>query len=124
MKIPKPWPRARGVPGPARKVRRRWWSAARDAAAAVPDVRSGATTLIERLPGTVDATWAGAQGTTRALQVLPDSTLRWLAASSLGLGTGFFLAGAPRLLIAAVIAPALMMGAAIALRPIEPTGPA
>ncbi len=55
---------------------------------------------------------------TRVLQRLPDATLRQLAASSMGLGAGFYLAGAPRLIVAIGIAPALLMGAAIALRPI------
>jgi hypothetical protein len=69
------------------------------------------------------ATRAGAHGTTSALQTLPDSTLRGLAASSVGLGAGFYLAGAPRLAIAAGIAPALIMGVAMVLRPGEPVVP-
>ena len=85
--------------------------------------RNGATRLIGRVPGTVNATRAGAHATTSALQILPDSTLRWLAASSVGLGTGFYLAGKRRLVIAAGVAPALIMGAAIALRPIKPVVP-
>ncbi|HEX7472680.1 MAG TPA: hypothetical protein VF323_06330 [Candidatus Limnocylindrales bacterium] len=76
--------------------------------------------LVERVPGTMRATRSRAQGTTSALQTLPDSTLRWLAASSVGLGAGFYLARAPRLIIAAGVAPAVIMGAAIAMRPIEP----
>jgi hypothetical protein len=83
-------------------------------------VRDRATTLYENLPATVRATRDGAQDTTTALQTLPDSTLRWLAASSVGLGAGFYLARAPRLVILAGVAPALIMGAAIALRPIGP----
>jgi hypothetical protein len=65
----------------------------------------------------MQATRNGASATTSALQTLPDSTLRWLAASSVGLGAGLYLAGKQRLLIAAGVAPALIMGAAIALRP-------
>jgi hypothetical protein len=79
-----------------------------------------AKVLIERLPGSMDATVAGANDTTSELQRLPDSTLRLLAASSIGLGVGFYLSGAPRLIVAAGIAPALAMGAAIALRPLVP----
>ena len=79
-----------------------------------------ARTLSERLPGTVDATVAGANDTTTELQRLPDSTLRLLAAGSVGLGAGFYLAGAPRVIVAAGITPALVMGAAIVLRPIVP----
>ena len=77
-----------------------------------------------RVPGTVHATRAGAHGTTSALQTLPDPTLRWLAAGSVGLGAGLSLAGAPRLLVAAGLAPALILGAAIVARPIEPDAPA
>jgi hypothetical protein len=85
--------------------------------------RAAARKLIGRLPRTMRATRAGAHGTTSALQTLPDSTLRGLAASSVGLGAGFYLAGAPRLAIAAGIAPALIMGAAIVLRPTKPNVP-
>jgi hypothetical protein len=83
-------------------------------------VRSGATLLVERVPGTIRATRAGAEGTTTALQTLPDPTLRWLAAGSVGLGAGLSLAGAPRLVVAAGVAPALIVGAAMALRQGEP----
>ena len=51
---------------------------------------------------------------------LPDSTLRWLAAGSVGLGAGLYLAGAPRVVTAAGFSPALAIAAAIVLRPIEP----
>lgn len=90
---------------------------------AVKIARTSAKTLIARVPGTMSATREGARATTSALQTLPDSTLRWLAASSVGLGAGFYLAGKRRLVIAAGVAPALVMGAAIALRPIEPVVP-
>ena len=61
---------------------------------------------------------------TTALQSLPDSTLRWIAATSVGLAAGLRLAGAPRLVSAAGAAPALIVGAVIALRPTEPVVPA
>lgn len=86
--------------------------------------RARARTLIARVPASLHATRAGAHGTTSALQKLPDTTLRWLAASSVGLGAGFYLARAPRLAVAAGVAPALIMGAAMVLRPIEPALPA
>jgi hypothetical protein len=86
--------------------------------------RAGATTLVEGVPATVQATRAGVRATTGALQSLPDSTLGWLAASSVGLGAGLYLAGKRRLVIAAGVAPAVVMGAAIALRPVKPVGPA
>jgi hypothetical protein len=113
--------RARGLPTPARK---HLGNAIRRALKGLMLARRSATTLIERAPGTVRATRAGAHGTTSALQSLPDSTLRWLAAGSVGLGAGFYLSGAPRLVTAAGVAPALVMSAAIALRPTEPVVPA
>jgi uncharacterized protein YjbJ (UPF0337 family) len=85
--------------------------------------QTSTTRIIRRVPGTVRSTWAGAHEATSALQRLPDSTLRWLAASSVGLAAGFKLAGAPRLVTAAGAAPALIMGAAMALRPTEPALP-
>jgi hypothetical protein len=85
--------------------------------------RDGATTVVRRVPATLSATRAGAQATTHALQTLPDSTLRSLAASSAGLGTGLYLAGKRRLAVVAGVVPALIMGAAIALRPARPIVP-
>ncbi len=95
-------------------------SAGRRAADAVEIARSRATTIVEGVPGTLRATRAGARGATTALQALPDSTLRWLTAASVGLAAGLTLAGAPRLVRAAGAVPALLMGAAIALRTTEP----
>lgn len=74
-------------------------------------------TLVSRLPGTLRATRVGANATTSSLQILPDSILQGLAASSVGLGAGFYIAGVPRLVTAAAVAPALIIGAAIVLRP-------
>lgn len=105
---------------PARDPRRHLASVARRVTGALRIARSGARMVVARVPGTMHATQSGARDTTSALQRLPDSTLRWLAATSVGLSAGFYVAGAPRVVIAAGIAPALMMGAAIALRPIAP----
>ena len=91
---------------------------------AIQLVRTSAATVIEQAPGALRAMRAGVGGTTAALQSLPDSTLRWIAASSVGLGAGLRLAGAPRLVSAAGAAPALIAGAVIALRPTEPVVPA
>ena len=71
-----------------------------------------------RVSGALHATRTGAQGTTSALQTLPDTTLMGVAAGSLGVGAGFYLARAPRLAILVGIVPALIMGTAILLRPI------
>ena len=92
--------------------------------ATVRATRNGATKLLRRVPATVSATQAGARATTSALQQLPDSALQSLAASSAGLGAGLYLAGKRRLAIAAGVVPALIVGVAIALRPVKPVAPA
>lgn len=51
------------------------------------------------------------------MQTLPDSTLRGLAGSSVGLAAGFYLARAPRVLTAVAAAPAMAMSWAILVRP-------
>jgi len=61
---------------------------------------------------------ARANDTTSALQILPDSTLRGLAAASAGLGAGFFLAGLPRVVVVAAMVPGMAAGAAIVFRPL------
>ena len=117
----------RHLPGarrPGRDLGRQLGGIVRRASGAIGVARAGATKLAAGMPGSVHATRAGALDATNALQALPDSTLRWLAASSVGLGAGFSLAGAPRLVVAAGVAPAVVMGAAIILRSIEPITPA
>jgi hypothetical protein len=85
--------------------------------AAAKATQAGASTLVGHVPASVKATQAGVQATTSALQQLPDSTLRSLAASSAGLGAGLYLAGKNRLVVVAGIIPAIVVGVAIALRP-------
>lgn len=79
--------------------------------------RRNAGQLAARAAGVLQTTRSGAADTTSALQVLPDSTLRSLAATSIGVGTGFYLARRSRLAVAAGIAPAVLAGLAIILRP-------
>jgi hypothetical protein len=83
----------------------------------------GATRVVARLPRTIRATQAGATEATNALQTLPDPTLRSLAATSVGIGAGLYLARAPRAVVVVGVVPAMIMGAAIALRPTEPAIP-
>ncbi len=90
---------------------------------AVSSAWATATTFIGRVPGTLDATRTGGRQAARSLQGLPDPTLQWLAAGSVGLGAGLFLTGKPRLVIAATIAPAIAMGAAIVARSVERVDP-
>ena len=117
-------PERRSPGNQASDRRRRLASVVRRVSGAAEVARTGATTgaamLVERVPGTLRATRLGAHEVTTALQRLPDSTLRWLAAASVGLGAGLRLAGAPRLVVVAGAAPALLVGAAIALRSTEP----
>ena len=83
-------------------------------------VRRGMSAMRDRAPSAARATRGGARVTTIALQRLPDSTLSWLAATSIGLAAGLQVAGAPRLVRAAGLAPAVFLGAAIATRPVVP----
>jgi hypothetical protein len=64
---------------------------------------------------TMRATRGRANATTSAVQILPDSTLQGLAASSVGFGAGFYLARVPRLMTVDAVAPAMNIGAAIIL---------
>ena len=79
--------------------------------------RTGAARLVDRAPETMHAARAAAVDLTANLQKAPDSTLRWLAATSVGIAAGFYLRRSPRLVVAAGVLPAVVMGAAIALRP-------
>jgi hypothetical protein len=123
MTTPKPGRRPTATTANARSDGKRLTSTVGRISGVIEIARKNAALLLVRVPGTVHATRAGAHDTASALQTLPDSTLRWLAATSVGLGAGFYLAGAPRLVAAAGVAPALILGAAIVLRPIEPVVP-
>ena len=101
--------------------RRRPVNRVRRASGAIHLSLTTARSLLARLPGAARATWVRANATTSALQLLPDSTLQGLAAGSVGLGAGLYLAGLPRFVTAAAVTPAMIIGAAIALRPIEPS---
>lgn len=80
---------------------------------------AAAGVLAAHLPRTARATRVRANATTRALQLLPDSSLQGLAASSIGLGAGFYLAGLPRLVTVVAVTPAMIISAAIVLRPMQ-----
>ncbi len=117
MNVAKGKRRVSGTSPPARHPRRHPAPAGRRLAGVLAIGRTAGRTLVGRVPGTIRATRTGASGTTSALQTLPDPLLRWLVAGSVGLGAGLSLAGAPRLVVAAGMAPALIIGAAIASRP-------
>jgi len=111
------------VSGSAHAIRNRASNLVGRLRVAVRATQAGASNLVARLPATARATQAGARATTSALQPLPDSTLRSLAASSAGLGAGLYLAGKNRLLVALGVVPAIVVGAAIALRPHKTIAP-
>ena len=83
---------------------------------AVDAARSGAGQLGERLPEVIDTVRDGTVASAKTIQALPGPTQRLLGAFSLGLGLGLGIAGAPRLILAVALAPAVFVGATIALR--------
>ena len=86
---------------------------------AVRIARTTGPALRRRSARAVAATRAGLGWTTRRVQAMPSSTSQSLAAGSVGLGAGLLIAGAPRLVAATGVAPAVVIGAAILLRPDE-----
>src|SRR5450759_2476847 len=76
------------------------------AAAALATARVTADEVGTRLPGIASAGVEGAAESVRMLQELADPRLELLAAFSLGIGAGLWLAGAPRLVTLAALSPA------------------
>ena len=91
--------------------------AAAAAAEAIPEVmskvREGVDGVAERLPDALEAARTTAVATTDSLRDMPRSTLRVLAALSVGMGIGLYLAGAPRLVTIAAFSPALLAALAV-----------
>ncbi len=89
----------------------------------VPDLvesaRSGASQVAEHLPDAGRRARVGAQETATQLQTMSDPTLRLLAAGSIGLAVGLYLAGARRPVTLAAMVPAVIAGSAIATRPAQ-----
>jgi hypothetical protein len=87
----------------------------------IPDMlattRTRAEQPLDRVPEAVQGARIGVRRGIAALQRMPDTTLRLLAAGSLGMAAGLRLTGARRLAILAAIAPALIVGSAIGARP-------
>jgi hypothetical protein len=86
---------------------------------AVRMARTTAPMLQRRSARAVAATRAGIAWTATRVQAMPSSTSRSLATGSVGLGAGLFIGGAPRIVAATGVAPAVVIGAAILLRPDE-----
>lgn len=85
--------------------------------------RSAGGMLRRRADPVVAAARSGFGWTSRTVQAMPIGRTRSLAAGSVGLAAGLYLGGAPRLITAAGVAPAALIGAAILMRPaadIEP----
>jgi hypothetical protein len=91
------------------------------AADAVPEViskiRTGVEEVADRLPDALEAARTGAAATAGTLREMPEPTLRVLAALSVGMGIGLYVAGAPRLVTMAAFAPAVMAGLTVAMSP-------
>lgn len=81
--------------------------------------RNSASQVAEHLPEAVGRARVGAQETATTLQTMSDPTLRLVAAGSIGLAVGLYLAGARRPLTLAAMVPAVIAGSAIATRPTQ-----
>jgi hypothetical protein len=79
--------------------------------------RNGASQVAEHFPDAVERARAGAHETATTMQTMSDPTLRLLAAGSVGLAVGLYLAGARRPITLAAMVPAVIAGSAIATRP-------
>jgi hypothetical protein len=84
---------------------------------ALESARTGVEQIAEHVPDAVERTRVTAQRTTSSLQTMPDTTLRMVAAASIGLSAGLSLAGAPRLVALVALVPAIFVGGAVATRP-------
>lgn len=80
---------------------------------AVGTVRSTVEDVGGRMPEVIETVRDGAMEGARTIQAMPDPTQRLVAAFSLGLGVGLSVAGAPRLLVAAAMTPAIVVAATI-----------
>ncbi len=72
-------------------------------------VESGSSRLVDRVPDAVESARAGAMDTARTVDAMPEQTRLVLAALSMGVGAGLYLAGAPRLVTLLAFAPAAVV---------------
>ena len=97
-----------------------------EAVAHVPEVvgyaRNRAGQAADGLPTALGHVRSGAHDTVTRLQIVPDSSLRLMAAVSVGFGAGLHLAGKTRLAKLAGFVPASLFGFAIFSRP-QPVPP-
>jgi hypothetical protein len=89
-------------------------SKAHDAAEAAPEVierlRETVEVVADRIPDALETARKGALATAGSLRAMPQPTLQMMAALSLGMGLGLYVAGAPRLLTVVAFSPALLVG--------------
>lgn len=76
-------------------------------------LRATAEQVGDRIPVVVETVRDGALEGAHTIQAMPESNQRLLAAFSLGLGLGLSITGAPRLIVAATLAPAMFVAAMI-----------
>ena len=80
---------------------------------AVGALRATANQVGDRIPVVIDTVRDGAVESARTIKALPEPRQRHLAAFSLGLGLGLLISGAPRVIVAATLAPAMFVAALI-----------
>ena len=84
--------------------------AAANAPQVVERLRSSVDDIVEWVPGAASAARVGVMATSDSMRRIPDPTLRNLAAVSVGMGIGLYLAGAPRPVTIVALTPAMMIG--------------
>ena len=72
-------------------------------------VEHGSTRLVDRMPEAMESARASALDAARTVDAMPEQTRLVLAALSLGVGAGLYLAGAPRLVTLIAFAPAAVV---------------
>lgn len=82
-----------------------------DVTAKFESMRSTAGDVGDRVPGLVDGVRNGAAAGAREIDRWPEQTRRLVAAASIGLGAGLAIAGAPRLVLAVALLPAIAIAA-------------
>ena len=83
---------------------------------AVDALRATADQVGDRIPAVIDTVRDGALEGAHTIQAMPENNQRLLAAFSLGLGLGLSISGAPRVIVAATLAPAMFVAAMIVSR--------
>jgi hypothetical protein len=82
----------------------------------LPQARETAEQIAERVPELVERARGSAFETKKTFDKMDDPTLREVAAGSLGLAAGLYVAGAPRLIVLAAATPGIFAAAAMATR--------